>query len=164
MIWRLCVWASLIGHMRQQVNHIRVLHYPLLLGLHPGGITCGGRFAAEHSLQVAVLPCLRRFICDFVNAVSPGVFPHIAQTFIAAESGPTGVPLVAGGLWHCVNANMIGNDLRYRTSEKTPSVNSAFKPFVTSETTYTGCVCTRTKCVPLILPKAEQRTHLVWGF
>ena len=110
-------------HLRQCVPTSKpytCITYPILLGLILGGITlglelglagitCGGRFAAEHSLQVAVLPCLRRFLCDCVNAVSTGVFPHIAQTSIAAESGPIGV---AGGLLDCVNENMVGNELR----------------------------------------------------
>ena len=77
-------------------------------GLVFGGITFANCFARLHILQVAALPCLRRFFWEFVNSVCSRVFPHFRQPPAAsAKDAPTCVPPVAAGRWDCINVNVI---------------------------------------------------------
>ena len=71
--------------------------------LFSGGITFLECVVPAHSLQVALFPCLRRFFCDLVKAVSSGVFPQIRQT-------PTSVLSLAGEFRDCIHANIIQSE------------------------------------------------------
>ena len=77
-----------------------------------GGTFVGGTtvFAPEHSLQVAALPCLKRFFCDLENSVSSAVFPHNRQAAASIEDAPTFVPSVAGKLSGYTSINVIGSE------------------------------------------------------
>ena len=72
-------------------------------------ITFSEFFAAVHSSHVAVLPFRSRFLCDFVNCVSCGVFPQIAQAVTPADGMSPRVLPVAGKLCNCASVNIIGS-------------------------------------------------------
>ena len=72
-----------------------------------GAIIFSEFFAAVHSSHLAVLPFLSLFFCDFVNRVSSGVFPQIAQAATPADRMSPRVPSVAGELWNCASVNTV---------------------------------------------------------
>ena len=69
------------------------------------GIAFSEGFVRKHSVQVPVLPCLKRFFCDLEKTVSSSALPHIAQT--AEDASAFAVPSVAGELLDCININVV---------------------------------------------------------
>ena len=89
-----------------------VLRHCITVGVTFGGTTA---FAPEHSLQVAALPCLKRFFCDLENSVSSAVFPHNRQAAASIEDAPTFAPSGAAKLSGYTSINVIGSESKTST-------------------------------------------------